>query len=347
METVLDALVPMPGRENIRRSGIEIEGAGRGQLLANALHAAGLTQYDEILGYHGSRALAATQYYSVERDSTVDWEIVSPVIMLNDPASVTRLNGVLDVLRQQIKDGQVGFDMRCGLHIHVEARPCSVIGAFNLAAVWNHLEDTLFRLGSAKWERHRAADGGSSYTRPIPKQFNNVREFGVEIGDNPDRYHALSFANFFGRLFGNCHCGAVRYDSWENCTCDLGKFTFEFRVFNTTANKTKMHAYLALCQALVAYATSKPEAVDRAEFPTFAFNEHTLKTLNDRNYMTEAMYDEWLVDSMERLTWIFTQLPLTSEERDSLLYCVKNSDLSSVGSEFISSLTPTIEEVVA
>ncbi|MDE2098605.1 MAG: amidoligase family protein [Patescibacteria group bacterium] len=336
----------IPGRENIRMCGVEIEGAnaeGNGETLAEALYEAGLSRSGEMHGYHHG---SSSGFAHVERDSSVDWEAVMGPINPADANDVRQLNQAVRTIRQLVKDGVLSLDLRAGCHIHVEAAGVSLDGAFNLNTLFAYAEDVIYRLAAAKWPIHRAIQG-SDYTRPVPKEHRKLA-FARSTEREGSRYYALSFNNYFSQMLGNCSCGAVRYDSWEDCTCDLGKCTFEFRVFNTTANPRKLHAYLALTQALVAKAMRLgPLSNPADEFPALPFVSRRFKD------MAEADQAVLVEDWKERLMWMFTELPLTDVERDSLRYCVVNSELASVGEDFINELIPVaaeqqvIEEVAA
>lgn len=333
----------IPGRENIRMCGVEIEGGnghGNGEDLAARLYDDGLSAIDGVASYHhGSDGFA-----HVERDSSVDWEAVIGPLNPAVQADVSKLNRVMRLIRGMVKDGTLTLDLRAGCHIHVEAARTSLDGAFNLNTLFAYAEDVIFRLGAARWPIHRAISD-SHYTQPIPKENRKVQFARAHAEDDGARYFALSFNNYFSQMLNRCRCGATRYDSWEDCTCNLGKCTFEFRVFNTTANPRKLHAYLALTQALVAKAMEMGKLDNPAEeFPVHAFVSRRFKDMV--SIEQEEIVEEW----RERLTWLFNELPLTDEEKDSLGYCVRYSELEAVGEDFLNALLPQqkiTEEVTA
>lgn len=334
----------IPGRESIRTCGVEIEGAtgtGNGNDLAQALYNNNLSAVDGVMGYH--HGPGEESFAHVERDSSVDWEVVMGPFNPADVADVGMLNETVRTVREMVHDGVLALDLRAGLHIHVEAARVSLDGAFNLNSLFAYLEDVIFRLGAARWPIHRAI-ANEHYTQPIPKGLRKLQFARHHHSSDDSRYYALSFANYFDRIFNNCGCGAVRYDSWEECTCDLGKCTFEFRVFNTTANPRKLHAYLALTQALVAKAMTMGRIDNPAEtFPALSFAAKRFKDMSDTEQT--LLVEEW----QARLTWLFSELPLTDDEKESLIYCLRYSELESVGGEFIDTLLPqeVAEEVTA
>jgi hypothetical protein len=327
----------IPGRENVRTCGVEIEGAngtGDADTLASAFCEDGLNEYDEVMGYHSG---STGGFAHVERDSSVDWEAVIGPFNPAVQSDVTRLNRAVETIRGMVHDGTLGLDLRAGLHIHVGAERVSLDGAYNLNVLFSYLEDVIFRLGAARWPVHRAVMD-THYTQPIPKELRKL-EFAQRHGDEGSRYYALSFNNYFRSMLRRCECGAVRYDSWEDCTCHLGKCTFEFRVFNTTANPRKLHAYLALTQALVSKALSMGKVVDPVvHFPVLSFEPSRFKD------MDEVQQSVIRVAWKERLDWMFSELPLTDDEKQSLIYCIRHSELEVIGDGNISELFP-MEEV--
>jgi len=192
---------------------------------------------------------------------------------------------------------------------------------------------------------HRSLHTENS-SRSIPK-YTRKTEFynyqGGEGGGHDDHYFALSFQNYFNSMLGDCMCGARAGGFWDECTCNLTKCTFEFRLFNTTANPRKLLAYLALCQALVAKAISMPEIkAPAATFPGLPFVRKTLKNMTDdeRTYLTEA----W----KPRLEFIMNELPLTEEEKNAITYCMLHSEIAvGLGDQAVLDLTAREQEVTA
>jgi hypothetical protein len=341
----------IPGRENVRMCGVEIEGASGtedGSDLALAFYEEGLSSSSEVLGYHhGSRQRQqGSHLVHVEHDSSVDWETVIGPFNPADTTDMRTVNRAVCVIRERVRDGRLGLDLRAGLHVHVGAEQVSLDAAFTLNTLFAYVEDVMFRLGAARWPTHRAVQD-TSYTQPVSKETRKLQFARAQGGgDHDNRYYALSFANYFKAMMNSCRCGAVRYDSWEDCTCDLGKCTFEFRLFNTTANPRKLHAYLAICQALVAKALSLGVVHDPGvQFPHMEFEQARLKDMDTARQ--ERVIEMW----KERLLWIFTELPLTDAEKASLRYCIDYSELAAVGDDVLNTMVPALvrstEEVVA
>lgn len=323
----LESLRTIPGRETIRNCGIEIEGAngsGGGNELAAVLYRAGLST-TKTMTDHGS----GTRYglVHVEYDSTVDWEAVIGPLNMAASDHVKTLDSVMKAIRSEIKKGTLKLDLRCGLHIHVGAERTSLAKAYNLSHIFTYLEDPFFRIGAAKWPFHRGSQG-SNYAAPVPKHSRKLdfytQQGGRRTPGRENHYYALSFSNYFNSMMRNCACGAAGAGMWDECTCpNLGKCTFEFRLFNTTANMRKLRAYLALSQAMVAKAVSLPEiARPNEEFPGLPFNQRVFKEMED----VEAgeLVDAW----KPRIAYIFNELPLTTDEKEAVLYCVRNCEIA-------------------
>jgi hypothetical protein len=316
------ALKRIPGRESIRLCGVEIEGANgnggsSGNIIARMLYDEGISEYSEMRPYHhGNRSFA-----HVERDSSVDWEMVIGPINMADISDVRALNKCVKVVRTALKNDFAKFDMRCGLHIHVGAEKVGLHQAFNLHLLYSYLEDVMYRLGSAKWKFHRSIINTDHYCQKAEKTEDKLH-FARRYEQN--RYFGLSFSNYFNGMLNGCECGARRYGTWEDCTCNINKCTFEFRLFNTTANTTKLHAYLALTQALVAKAIQMPEIKNINDYPGMTFNDTIYKEMGSME--KQSLHEKWI----PRLQFIFNELPLTDEEKESIMYCVVNSDLAIV-----------------
>ena len=324
-----DLLIPtIPGRETIRLVGVEIEGANGedmdghegGNILARRLYDDGISRSYEMGGYHSGSSRGYKVH--VERDSSVDWEMVIGPLNVAEESDVEILNRSVRVVRGFINDKTLKLDMRAGLHIHVGADKVPFHNAYNLHKLYMYTEDFLYRLGAAKWPHHRSINRrGRDQAGKSPNtegKMNFARTFSGQ------RYYGLSFDNYFARYFEHCQCGARTYGVFDECTCDLGKCTFEFRLFNTTANTIKLHAYLAICQALVAKAIELDEIQDARQYPPLDFVK---SRVSDMHPSTRAkMGREW----EKRIVFVNEQLPLTPEEKKSIHYCVMNSELGKI-----------------
>lgn len=315
------ALPTIPGRESIRLCGVEIEGGHvktaatrAGDYLARQLYDAGLSGLHTMSPYHHGAGFAR-----VETDASVDWEMVIGPINMARTEDVRKLNKAVKIVRAAIKENKASLDLRAGTHIHVSAERVALQNAYNLHTIYLYLEDLLYRIGAAKWPIHRSLLRiGDDHYKTNPK-VDTVTQFARTFHE--DRYYGLSFNNYFERMYGNCRCGAARYGVFEECTCSLNKCTFEFRLFNSTANTVKLHAYLALCQSLVAKAISMEREKDRDAFPELPFVQKKFTEMDDT--ARENLIKAW----EPRLEYMATQLPLTKQEKESIHYCIINSDM--------------------
>jgi putative amidoligase enzyme len=317
------AIPTIPGRETIRLVGVEIEGANgpdmyendAGNLLASELYTAGLSRSSQMGGYHSS----SRSLVHVERDSSVDWEMVIGPLNVAHPDHVDILNRSVRVVRGLINDKTLKLDMRAGLHIHVGADRVPFHNAYNLHKLYMYMEDFLYRFGAAKWPYHRSINRrGRDQAGKSPSTEGKLHFARTFSGQ---RYYGLSFDNYFARYFEQCGCGARTYGLFDECTCDLGKCTFEFRLFNTTANTVKIHAYLAMCQALVAKAIEMDEIKDTENYPTLDFVK--VKVSDMTSSEKRKMNREW----EKRIVFVNENLPLTPEEKKSIHYCIMNSEM--------------------
>jgi hypothetical protein len=297
-------LLPVLENRPQRLVSIEQEVASGGEIIARLLYDAGFAATQQMVGYHTSSR--AGGFCAVERDASVDGEIVYGKLRLDTAPVALQLENALGVVRKAIQDGFVSLDARCGFHVHVAIQGFGMDHVENLYHLWNHLEDTVYRIASANWSDHRTRIAHTNYARDLRKGLTSRRELGQYFENT--RETGLNLSNYLAAR-GYCNCGAFSFGAWSECTCDLPKATAEFRVFNGTANLRKVHAYTALSLAIVEHAQSA--ALDFAALPAHGFG---------------ASRD--LHGTDDALRMIFTDLPLTDDERNSLRYCVEHSNLS-------------------
>lgn len=308
----------------IRMCSIELEATAGGAALAKALFEAGLSSRDGVRGYHSS----ANDFCHVERDGSLGdqgGELIFNRILLDNDEDVQKLHQGVSIMRQLVKEKKLGMDTRCGLHIHVDAHNMGINHVRNLALIHNYLEDVLYRLSAAKYLRHR----GQGYATKSAKgelYFKDTVAFGLHFMSTSGHHSALNLSNYWRAVNNNCSCGhASLYKDVVRCQCNLGKCTFEFRVYNGTTNFRKIHAYSALSQSMVAYARAFDE-LNEVELPAMEF----VPFYKD----VEPVIPEWT----SRLRWLFRNLYFSDAERDSMLYVLKNSSLAVVGEDTINAL---------
>jgi hypothetical protein len=302
------AVESLPDRP-IRLTSWEIEvGSGR-RYIAEMMHNVGASDDDYVKSYASSRnSIRTDRPIHVEEDSSVNGEVITSMVMLDstDGPGLKRLRlaeAGMCSLRAAVKEGSASLDSRCGLHIHVDASGLSMRSISNLYHLWNHCEHVVFALGSAFWNQHRTRSG-NGYALPTRKGLTVNGEQGRNL--SAVGRSSLHLSNYLYAI-RECDCGAYANGRWEDCHCAHGgKRTIEFRVFNSTVNLRKLRAYLALTQALVAYAENHD--VNEATHPVMAFDE------------------DWTVKEVaDRFGWMIDNLPLTAQDRADLFYVARNS----------------------
>lgn len=303
-------MLPALSDRDARLVSVEQEiGKGR-EYIASAFFSGGFSLHDYASGYHSGDDGG---FCRVEDDASVNAEIIYGKLRLSDPAVAQRFEDALCVVRDAITEGEVKLDMRCGLHVHVDAKGLGMREITNLYNLWNHVEDTVYRLGSANWRCHRTAVANTNYAPPTMKGLEGHAAIGEFFNGSRG---ALNLSNYLASR-SRCHCGAFAYAAWEDCTCDLPKATVEFRVFNATANIRKVHAYTALSLGMVEAARRLTITPD--DFPVHAFDRRHAETLRDTDATKKAL--EVIFGGM---------IPLTDSEREDLSYCARNSSVAEV-----------------
>lgn len=295
---------------------VELEvGQGRTSL-PRAFYNYGLSRYNNLRGYHGSEHVLATdsgQFVHVEQDSSVDAEIVCSMMDLDNDTISRRFEQAMRIVRAGVQANEVQLDARCGMHIHVDLTRVGLGKVANLYHLWNFMEDTIFRVASANWQGHRTEVASTNYAPRVGKGFRSRRE----IVNNTGGRNSMSLGNYF-RSMRSCQCGVVQYEpeeNWGECRCHWGKATVEFRVFNTTANLRKIHAYTALALALVTHAINSEE-LSPDDLPVMEW--------------TGTNHQSSREDTEQRVRYMLNELPLTTTEREDLIYCMRNSSIKDI-----------------
>ena len=164
-------------RDGGRPFGVEIEFDLQGvpdraealRAIGRDLHAAGITPHAHQTNYHSGRA--GFNQWRFERDSTVDGEIVSP-ILYDEPESWNKIAKVCKIVARH--GGKA--TSRTGGHVHVGVGDYdhTVENHNNLLGMFRENEDTLYRLAQ---NPARQAHRGTSWCSPnrIPTQgYNDV-----------------------------------------------------------------------------------------------------------------------------------------------------------------------------
>lgn len=337
-----DLILPALPNRPIRVMSIEQEFVGNadmraGGTIARGLFDMGLCWAPERLNYHAGMHEHACH---VERDSSVEsgGELIHNRLLMSRPEDAENMARILSYMTDRVVDGSIQFDVRCGLHAHIDIHGYTFADVRGLVTLFNWMEDPIFRLAGAGYNEHRAISHGSRYSRSIRKgNWRTDREFGVDYLRNVDHADALNLLNFYQSLRQRCQCGAVEFGDLAECECNRGKATAEWRVFNGTTNPRKLHAYMAFMQSVHAWVQQRP--IDPDDFPPLGV-ELGLAFDGSLGNGHRYMIEQW----KPRVEFWFTHLPMTDSERDSLVYTMKRSSLIHLGEDYIDNLL-TLERV--
>ena len=332
-------LIPSTKERPFRTISIETEVNGDGGFIARTLYRYGIVPLPNVAGYHqyAPENDQVEHIAFMKHDGTVTGgEIITYLLNLDDPLHAEGLMEVLRYLNALNKTGKLTYDANCGGHIHIDAHNLDFSDAWRYATVYNYLENVIYRLGGGGTDHRtlsnkRAHRDGRDYSGAIIKgPWGTQSTFGKSLM-GMDRLCGLNFVNFIaGRQ--NCTCGAFQVENSKGCTCNLGKQTIEWRVWNATGNPRILHGWIALMQALTAFAESDVRMTEKeeAQYPAFGW---------DTQRFNIATHEK---PTKERLEWLHANLPLSAAERDSLVYAAKNSELHVLGDSYLESLL-TIE----
>lgn len=332
-------VIPTLPSRPFRTISIETEMNGDGAYLARTLYRCGLVPISRVAEYQAHPDKESDFLAFLKYDGSVTGgELISYLLNLDDASQADGLLDLLKKVNSLYKLGKVSFGSTCGGHIHVDAHNFGYTNVWRLLLGFGYAEDPIFRIaGAGSPYGHRTLDPqharhnpGVGYTNPPVKgPFGSKTTVGVQI-KNMHRMSALNFQPFLHAI-RNCACGAWFAEDSRKCTCNLGKATIEWRVFNSTHNPRILHAWIALVQALHAWADEDydPTPEWEAEYPPLAWTMTPFSKTSAKH-----------VDATKgRLEWIHTQLPFTADERDSLCYAISKSDMGTVlGPDYINSL---------
>lgn len=306
-------LLPHP-RRRPRLVSVEQEMSGTdgyGGHIAATLYDRGLSRYDHRLGYHdGGRSEQDAGGCWIEADSSCGSELIYDRLRLDTVAGTATLRQGNQIVREMIEGGTVALTNACGFHIHIDARGLSSRNLASLLNLWNHAEDVIYRLASARWNNHRDEVTGSDYSPPPPKPDATTSHARALRSMRNGRY-GLNLSPILSAA-GMCNCGAFAFEDWASCTCtNLPQPTVEFRVFNATANPRKIRAYVVLAVSMVEHARTH-----RITPPAYPPNPWRGTSLLSENA------------TVRPLRYLLNNLPLTARDREDLIYLVRHSSLN-------------------
>ncbi len=289
---------------------VELEFGRDPEGVARALYNNGMSPASTVGGYHEqARRNRGSSYVEYDGSVSGGGEMVISMVRLPDEQETLRLWHTVKVLRDRVHAGDNNLNMQCGCHIHVNALGRDLNSIISTVVAYNHIEDILYRMSAAHYKHHRL-DNGNEYCETTEKEITDKERFRASFGTR--RYYGLNVGNYLSYRH-DCRCGAG-FDHADRCQCDDSSFykpTLEFRLFNTTANGAKLHAFIAVCQALTHYGTNR--TLLSSDLPPMEYEG------TNQGYT----YTEYV----ERLTWMLTELPFSASERNSIRYCIRNSSL--------------------
>ncbi len=231
-------------RENVigdpnQTFGIEIEFDGaNGNAIARALHEAGLASSPRQEGYHSSARVPGK--WTVEHDSTVAGEVVSPVLT-DTPETWAQLERVCQVLQAH----GARTSGRTGGHVHVGVDSAGMDHDVNkfrrVAKVCAWAEDLLYRLAAATGQRgrsHRGSTNGYRWCGPMGSgQFEEAQGL-TDLANRVGASHSV------GLNFGNI--------------LDRNR-TIEYRYFDSSLDPARLQANIKLACWITKRAAELPD----------------------------------------------------------------------------------------
>jgi len=220
--------------------GIEIEFDGADpNAVARALHDAGLASSARQESYHSSSRVAGK--WTVEHDSTVAGEVVSPVLR-DTPETWAQLERVCQVLQAH----GARATGRTGGHVHVGVDSAGMDHDVNkfrrVARVCAWAEDLIYRLAAASGQRgrsHRGSTNGYRWCGPMGSgRFEEVQGLS-------DLANRVGSSHSVGLNFGNI--------------LDRNR-TIEYRYFDSSLDPARLQANIKLACWITKRAAELPDS---------------------------------------------------------------------------------------
>lgn len=336
-------LIPSLPTRPFRLVSIETEVDGDKDVLAGTLFRCGIVRTPEVESYHTHPTNATEWAAHLKHDGSVTGgELISHCLDLSDIDHAMSLLNTLVKLKSLQKLDKIQYNCNCGGHIHIDAHNFGLGDVWRLLTIWNYLEDVIYRLAGAGHsyghrtleKGHDVANHGQGYANLTVKgPFGTKGVLGQQVRGQ-QRMSGLNFVPYM-QAIASCTCGAFAgAGDGRNCVCDLGKATIEWRVWNTQGNPRILHAWIAFMQAVHAYADQGEDPTPEWEssFPVFQYTKTKFASCNAAHKAT----------ALDRLEWIFKNLMFTNDERDSLIYTIKQSELAELGEAKINALAKIV-----
>lgn len=323
--------IPSAAFRPFRTISYEMELDGDGELVARTLYRCGLVPLSKVAGYqHYPDDKNAEFPCFMKHDGSVSaGEIIAYLLNLDDQAHADALLNTCRVAHSLIQMNKASIGPRCGGHIHADAHNFSYGDVWRLLTLFNYIEDPLYRIaGAGSPTGHRSLDpknkehNGEGYTNsPVKGPFGTKGALGRSI-QGQRRNSGLNFTPYISAA-QMCECGSMAYEDSKNCKCNLGKSTIEWRIFNSTVNPRILHAWIAVVQAMMAWSEGDEDPTPEWE----KGYEPVPWAARSFGRLAAATKDT----VRNRVEWMFRNLPLTEDERDSLAYAVEQSDIDMAG----------------
>lgn len=323
--------IPSVAFRPFRTISYELELDGDGDLVAQTLYRCGLVPMSTVAGYQQHADINKAEYPCfMKHDGSVGaGEIIAYLLNLDDEKHAEALMDTCRKVNSLVQMKKASFGPTCGGHIHADAHNFSYGDVWRLLTGFNYIEDPFYRIaGAGSPYGHRSLDpasqarNGEGYSNsPVKGPFGTKGALGRSI-QAQRRNSGLNFTPYISAA-QMCECGSMAYEDSKNCKCNLGKATIEFRLFNSTANPRILHAWIALVQALMAWSEGDVD-------PTPEW-EKQYDPLPWAGVPYAKLSTTAKTATCNRVEWMFRNLPLTEDERDSLAYAVEQSDIEISG----------------
>jgi len=300
-----------------RQFGIELEfdikrGVDRRTAIQNIgreLHEAGLTEHSGQDGYHTARRNGWSSW-SLENDSTVDAELVSP-LMKDTPEHWEQLRKVCEIIN---RNGGVASS-RTGSHVHVSTASYGLSTAKHaeLLRTVNNNEDVLYRMAS---NPARGTHRGTQWCAP------NASDRAGDVNEEIMNGH---------RVLGghSSHMVGLNFEGTANT--DFKKSNVEFRMWDGSIDPAVIQQQVAMSAAITDYAERKVvkdkisrsgAATDRVRIGAGKAKER--QALNSAGTQTHT--EETFKESTEQAAQFFDKIFRRREDRAAAasLFAVTN-----------------------
>jgi hypothetical protein len=300
-----------------RQFGIELEfdirsGVNRREAIekiGRELHEAGLTDNPYQSGYHTARRNGWASW-SLENDSTVDAELVSP-LMKDTPEHWEQLRKVCEIIN---RNGGVASS-RTGSHVHVSTASYGLSTAKHaeLLRTVNNNEDVLYRMAS---NPARGTHRGTQWCAP------NASDRAGDVDEEVMNGHNVLGGN-------SSHMVGLNFEGTANT--DFKKSNVEFRMWDGSIDPAVIQQQVAMSAAITDYAERKVvkdkisrsgAATDRVRIGSGKRKEQAALTSAGTQTHTEETFKE----STEQAAQFFDKIFRRREDRAAAasLFAVTN-----------------------